>query len=477
MTSSFVGATYREVSLCVCAIAMSLSLSCSDDSPEPRRPRGAVLILLDTVRADHVSSYGYTRATTPAIDALAERGVLFERVVSSAPWTLPSVGALLAGRSPPLAFDQDSKLAVSLVERIQDAGFVTGAVTEGGFVSEHFNMDRGFASYSEERSPVRVASGDDSAPGEDGVAPCVARVFTQAKDWLRENGSEPFFLLVHTYEAHTPYVDATFAQGMRPGRMGPELKIAYLAALQSGRIRLTPQEQAYGTALYDGDIHVADRYVGELLGYLEELGIAKETLVVVTSDHGEELGGGFEHGIFDHGHSLRDDQLLVPLVLFDPTRDFPDDRITQQVRLIDVVPTVCDLLGVEPDPRATGRSLVPVLEGTEKLDRVAFSSSTSRGPVRVSISDGRYKLIRVLAPATGPIEAFPEGVDVPEIQLFDLQSDPAETTNLAAQMPGLVQELSRDLERWRSEIHDGMVELLPTVDDEELRARLNSLGY
>ena len=426
-------------------------------------PRGAVLFLLDTVRRDRLSAYGYERETSPAIDALAESGVLFENVVSYAPWTLPSVAAILSADYPPRVFDADLRLTRSAVESIAAAGYRTAAFTEGGYVARRWGMDRGFDVFVED-------SGPPDSPSRS------AATFAAARAWLAENADAPFFLLIHTYEAHMPYTHRGFAEGLDPGRVGPTYELPFLDRVRSGEIALTAEERAYIRALYDGDIREADRRVGEFLHFLEEFGLADETVVVVTSDHGEEMGDEFELFIGGHGHSLRDNLLLVPLVIRDPTRSFVRRRVTTQVRTIDVLPTVAELLDAAPGVATAGRSLVPVLSDAEPNHRTAMSGETNRGFARVGVRDGRYKYIRAVDPEALDVDRR-KGLDVPARQLYDVVADPAEDRNLIGLRPRVARRLDHEVGAWFNGLGAPPAVSPPPVDDEELLDRLRTLGY
>jgi arylsulfatase A-like enzyme len=435
---------------------------------------GAVLILLDTVRADRVSSYGHSRPTTPNIDALAERGVRFSQVVAPSPWTLPSVAGLLGGEYPARGFMRKRKLDRSLVEELAAAGLVTAAITEGGYFSRAFEFDRGFQYFVEEEGPIQVLQHDekpnpDSSGGIEGT-------FRQARQWLVENGREPFFLLVHTYEAHIPYTRRTFTEGMDPGRVGDEVAIGFADKLRRARVTIDDAEVEYIKALYDGGVHHADRHVGELVTFLEEIGLADRTLVVVTSDHGEELDDHYRDRTSDHGHSLRDPLLMVPLVIYDPTRAYDQSEVTAQVRLIDVVPTIADILGVEVVAPIDGRSLLPLMTGEETEGRQALATHTSKGPLRAAIRNRDFKYIAIVGRPDS--KKYPKMTPLPpRHQLYDLNVDPDEQNNLAETNPELIQKFGSALKTiWVGLKADARFEA-PEITDPALLERLQSLGY
>lgn len=421
--------------------------------------------MLDTLRADGLSAYGNSRPTSPHLDALARRGVLFERAVSHASGTLPAFVGLLSGRYPS-AEVMDGQLRSSLVERLRDEGFRTAAFTEGGFVSSYYGMDRGFDEFVEEEGAVHLTVGGLAVHGGGGG---IEETFRRAEQWLRENGSDAFFLMVHTYEVHTPYRRLEYATGMERGRLPERFEIAEVASALADRRSPSDAELAYIRALYDGGVAAADRHVGALLEVLEELGLADQTLVVVTSDHGEDLGQRAPPRPGTHGHSLYDELLLVPLIIYDPRLAGGASRVSAQVRLLDVLPTILDLLGVGEDPRSIGRSLAPLMRGEEVGDRPAYAQivTIKRGARKVALRVDSHKLIR---------NAFPT---FPAVELYDLAADPAEARNLADREVELRERLEERLLGERAPVaEDGLPNYRPgTPTPPALKERLEALGY
>ena len=333
-------------------------------------------------------------------------------------------------------------------------------------------MDRGFQHYHEEEGAVRRVVDGKKAVREAKATGGIEQTFEKAQRWLRDHADAPFFLFIHTYEPHTPYTHHDFAEGMDPGRVGTTFE--YTHELRTAKVPFTEEERNYIRALYDGDIRASDRYVGRFLKFLDEVGIRDETLVVVTADHGEELGEHFESHIFDHGHSLRDDLLLVPLVLHDPARHFRRSVVEEQVRLIDVLPTVADLLEIEPRGRTDGRSLRPLMEGHESGHRLALSGRTRWGPPRFSLRTGHFKLIMTV----GPDRDRPKTLTPPPpVQLYDLVEDPTEKRNLVDEKPRVAKRLSEALQMHIDAISRGPQPPRTEVTDEFLLERLRSLGY
>lgn len=455
-------------------LALTVGVGCapgtppSDDEPPLQ---GVVLVLYDTLRADRLSSYGHTRPTSPEIDALAAAGVRFEQVVSSAPWTLPSVSALLAGKYSERVWEE-GKLTESIVERLSASGLETAAFTEGGFFSRHFDHDRGFAHYVEEEGAVQLLgkgqARDGDKPGD------IERTFAAAEAWLDAVGDRRFFLLIHTYEPHAPYSRQTFVGDAPRGRLGDVFDLDDVAGVRREEMLLEREELEYLSLLYDGGVHHADAFLGGLRRKLDALGLSESVALVVTSDHGEELGERYPHNVADHGHALLDTQLRVPLVIHDPRREYARKTIPEQMRLIDVMPTIADLLRVAVADDSDGRSLLPAMRGDEREERTALAGQTKSGPLRVAIRWKGYKYIRTVAPGRVDLPLNPEP---PPAQLYDLTHDPEERVNLADRRPEMVRLLDDELRR----IHPGVDRTVDPAEagkiDPELLERLRSLGY
>ncbi len=358
-------------------------------SPELVAPAGTrrpnvVLILIDTLRADRLSCYGWDRETTPAIDRYAaRRGVVFEHVVAPAPWTLPShvslFTALDATRHGVNHQHGAPEGMTMLAERLRAEGYATAAMTGGGFLHQQYGFAQGFDRYA----AYDVGMGHDEEL-ETGVE--------RALGFLEDVGGRPFFLFFHTYEVHNPFrprqpylerltgrttdlvVDVVKGPQERQGAVRPRRG---LAAMRDGALVERQPDDLYELALdlYDAGIAYTDHHVGRLLDRLEASGVADDTVVVITSDHGELFG---EHGHVNH-YTLYRENLLVPLVVAAPDGRRAVERVTRQVRLVDVTPTILELVGLDVPAGLDGVSLVPLLDGRagpERLD-VALSYAAS----------------------------------------------------------------------------------------------------
>ena len=426
-----------------------------------------ILVSLDTLRADRLGVLGAARPRTPLLDRLAGEGMVFEQATSAAPWTLPSHASLFASRLP---FDQRRKWDYNrevplhqtlLAEWLRQAGYRTAAFTGGGYVSSLCGFGQGFEIYEDHD--------EEKEGGPDGIA-------AAALAWARSVRNVPFFLFVHTYEPHFPYRHADFANPSDAGRLPQVVSYKEVDAIHRGDLVLSEAERRYVTDLYDGDVAHADRVFGSLLQTLRADGILDHALVIVLSDHGEELWDREPDYSPDHGHSLHQELVHVPLVLRWPGRIPAGSRIRTPVSLVDVTPTVLDLTGLASDPAYEGRSLaVTTRTGEEPQARPLLAEATEYGPDRFMIREGDLKVILTPYPQRFNIVSIPAR----PLEVFDLAADPQERHDLSAHItrPG-AQMVDVLWQRARSVLRDSKRE-----DDEapplpeELLQQLRSLGY
>ncbi len=387
-----------------------------------------VLVSIDTLRADHLPAYGYRKVETPALDGLAAEGVLFERAYAHSPQTLPSHVSILSGRLPfehgvrdNIGFSVKTNERL-LAERLRELGYRTGGFVSAYVMRQETGLDRGFDRY-DSRLPVSSPELSFGQVQRDG-----AQTLDLAERWVDEQPAGRFFLFVHLYEPHTPYA---------------------------------PPERYARYAPYDGEIAYADELVGRLVAFLKSRGLYERSLIIVLSDHGEGLG---DHGELEHGVFLYDETTRVPLVVRMPGGRGGGRRVSSVVQHIDLVPTLLDLLGVPVPQDLRGRSLVPLLRGeanaavpeqgvyAEALyPRYHFGWSEL-----YSLTDARYRFIRA-----------------PRAELYDLQEDPGEQRNLAAERPGTSSAMRSALERLLA----GRAIDAPARASSEERERLQALGY
>jgi arylsulfatase A-like enzyme len=400
-------------------------------APRPRDGINVVIVLLDTLRADRLSCYGHDRPTSPHIDRwAAESAVRFSNTVAPAPWTLPSHASIFTGLDAVRhGFNYWGTAPASLemlAEALRSHGYTTAAVTGGGILQPRFGFAQGFDRFD--------AWGESDSTGE------ISWVFDGAIRWLRDHSDRRFFLFVHTYEPHyphrrrQPFFDRFAAQDgvapvegtiqMRPhGWKNLVAPGDYFVIRRPGsnewQSPLDADETATVNLMYDSAVATADREVGRLLDELRALDLKGRTLVVVTSDHGEALG---EDGRAGHAY-LEDYNLMVPLIIELPGGGHAGAVIDRQVRLIDLMPTILETVGIDAELPMDGRSLLPLISdsGADFPGRAwAYAASSNLGlAVRV---ENRLKYVF-------PDAAWAELAD--SERLYDLVADPTEHANLA----------------------------------------------
>jgi len=437
-------------------LAALTALSCHR---EPPQPRNVIFILVDTLRADHLGTYGYGRATSPNVDAFARETVKFDNARSQSSCTFPSANSILTSRWPAAFLGQPNQaLGIpagipSLAEILRRQGFRTVAVSASAVVRKtpsRFNpsggFDRGFEVFREDCiwKP----------------ATCVNR---QAAEYL-SSGDRPLFLYLHYIDPHGIYQPPgswrrKFARGrpekkwVRRGDPNPIGDWLYKGAPNPG---FTPADLRFLADLYDEEIAYFDSRFAKLLTALRASGRLDDSIVVFAADHGEEF---LEHGHIKHCRTLFDTSIKVPLLLKIPGVE--PKAVSWPVQNLDLVPTILDYLGVEAGTRFAGRSLRPLIEEDDKAraDELQYGM---QGTLR-SASDGRYKLIQDIASGAA--------------SLFDLAADPRETADVLRRERRTYASLRTALTVWI-----GHTEGKATADESvrkarEAEERLRSLGY
>jgi len=392
-------------------------------APPPSRP-SIVLIFVDTLRADHLGAYGYSRPTSPSLDAVASRGVLFEQAIASAPWTLPSAMSLLTGRLPSSHRVENDGMKLpagipTLARVLKDAGYTTSAVVSHIYVSGLFGFDRGFDHF------------EDFGLSRDyrfeaGLEPRAETVTDRALEQIRASKGRPFFLLVHYFDPHWDYDPPPPFQTRFTGPYEGTITGSYQSFSRYVRpgADLAPEDRRHLVDLYDGEIAYTDSQVGRLLEGLREEG----AVVVVTSDHGEEFK---EHGSLGHGRNLYDEVVKVPLIVADLRGKGAARRVTEQVRSIDIFPTLCEYAGAAVPPGVQGKSLAPWLSGGREASRGAVSETIRFDAYRKSYREPGEKIIVRL--------------EDNRREFYDLASDPGETRNLWKEREGRARILEQAL--------------------------------
>ena len=453
------------------------------------RPEGinVVLVSIDTLRADHLGCYGYARETSPHLDAMAAESTLFLNAYAPSPWTLPSHVSLFTGLEPHnhQVYSSDERMSPSLetlADVLRQNGYFCGAVTGSGFLSPRYGFAKGFDTYSE-------SEGQSSLPDS------AARVEQAAAEWLVRHVDKRFFLFLHTYQPHSPYDSpgsyGTMFQGERT--LWPKIDLNdYLGGGKLGIYNELPDEERQSIiALYDGEVrYVDDALIAPLADKLKSLGLYDRTLLVVTSDHGEEF---YDHGGWGHGQSLYEELLRVPLLIKFPGGRFRGHRETRVARLMDIMPTILDVAGVPASGlNIDARTLRPLLSGKEDKPRIVVAescwhlkngcppssdaASSPRQPYQSTLVVGPEKLILTRPARPEDIEPYfhPPPATAP-VELYDLAADPLERTNLAQAKAALAQRLWRQLNDIVGKASGPAVERI--VLDERLIEQLRALGY
>jgi choline-sulfatase len=426
---------------CLCVLALLLLGSCqsSGSKSAPSKsgantpgPLNLVLVTIDTQRADRLGCYGYSKIKTPNLDALAQRGVLFENAISTAPLTAPAHASMFTGVYPTVHKVRDTggfvlpSSQTTLAEILQARGWDTAAFVGASVLKKSFGFNQGFAVYDDEM-PKPDANREVEFPERR-----AGEVVDRATRWLDAPSGKPFFLWVHVFDPHSPYDPPP------------------------------PFREQYSRNLYDGEVAYTDQQLGRLFEAVARKSKPENTLIAVLSDHGESLS---EHGEFTHGIFLYDSTLRIPFLLAGP--GIPAGlRVKPQVRSIDLLPTLLELMGSAAPHGVQGVSLVPTFTGKEAsaedsyvetlFPRINMNWAELRG-----IRTNRWKYIRS-----------------PKPELYDLSQDPAETKNVIGNHAAEVQQLEARLNAASGLVGSQEPEKVETgMVNQRTMQQLRSLGY
>jgi arylsulfatase len=388
-----------------------------------------LLISIDALRADAVGCLSETAPPTPEMDKLAGRGVAFSAAFAQSPWTFPSFASLMTSTFPSEAginlfgegeidfpgmnLSLGGSSVPMLAELLKKGGYQTSAQVTNPvlFPARHCGWDRGFDSYRHCDEPIRML------PFHALVTHLVPRlrpryrsddaeaVTRGAVAWLRKNARQPFFLWVHYLDPHHPYCPPGCAAAS-----DPDWAIAWRASADSIRLGMQCKSLAAREKLrilYDAEVTYVDHWVGELLAAVDDLGCKERTLVVLTADHGEEF---WEHGGWEHGHCLHDEVIRVPLLVAFPDGRHAGETVGRPVALLDVMPTVLEVAGLDLPRHIRGLSLLGLLDGRSgavAADRAMFAEGLAFGPELKGIRAGEWLV--TFRPEDGSFEEFREG--------------------------------------------------------------------
>jgi arylsulfatase A-like enzyme len=447
-----------------------------------------VLISLDTLRADAVSGFGAPPDTTPNLAAFAAESVAFETAVAASHHTAPSHATMLTGFSPfvhGVAIGTQRKLwripdtLPTLPEVLRDAGYATVGFTDGVQLLPDNGFARGFDTYDHRTISLDGKLDDISA-------------------WLDEHGEQPFFMFAHTYRAHQPYrapadlvrpliadYDGVYKQAtVEVSELthsavmgsGPDRDFTAYGKL-SGKRAETDADKAFLHELYLAGVTGTDREFQRFLDVLDEHGVLERAIVVVTSDHGEAF---FEHGLDSH-YDVFDEVLRVPLIVRLPDGEGAGRRVAESMPSVNLVPTLLELVGAESEVRTEGRSVAGVLTGGSMQDEPAFAAWWASGdqwPSGAAARTQRYK--RINAPRVKG--AYPGYRAISPVAFFDIEADPTEQENRAAEGGSVFQRLGEALadaqRRWKAlrRLYATEAGTAAPMSDEQAEA-LRAIGY
>jgi len=392
--------------------------------------KNVLLISIDTLRADHLSCYGYSHNTSPNIDAFAKDAVLFNHSISPVSLTLPSHTSMMTGTTPLYHKIHDNDLRLSsenytLAEMLKEKGFETGAIIGAFVLDSQFGMDQGFDVYDDflkEREEKSFFFNERSAKDSTKIA----------KEFLEEKKDSNFFLFLHYFDVHGPY------------------KSHKRFAVPSAKL------------LYDGEIKYVDHYVGQVLQKLKDMGLYDSTLIIITADHGESLNDHFER---THGYFIYHSTVHVPLIIRAPG-GLRNAKVNDTVGLIDIMPTICGALNINIPESVQGRDLGPYLSGEGRINEKRFFYCESLLPTKFNIG-----------PLLGIVSENWKYIHTQQPELYDIAKDPKETENLIEQNDQQVFIMQSELRKVLEDNNiKGIVAAKPVLD-KETEKRLQALGY
>lgn len=465
-----------------------------------------LILVMDTARAQSLSCYGYQRATSPNLDRLAADSVLYEQAIAPGCWSLPSQMSLLTGLFPSKHGAHELHLSYphhypTLPEVLRERGYTTLGISPNSWMSDEFGTTHGFDTYLKmwQYWPTLPATAEARSRSWIRFAHRLNRFYTryafpkrnrarhvnQALYNLLDNAQEPFFGYVIYWDTHLPYY-AHGAHGTRWLPTGVDLEHALRVdrdhlAYHTGQVSMTEADFEILRACYDGALASIDEEIGYLVDRLLKRGILDRTVLIVTSDHGENIG---DHRLMSHAYSLHDTLIHVPLIIRYPTGFPRGERVTSHVQLTDVFPTILDVLQVEaPEVRAELQGMSLLGEQIEAADRLAYAEMLAPHPSIQALNrraglpedtpqprhDRSLRCVRTLD------SKFIWSSDGHHAW-YDLRQDPSETTNLYPEHPEAAATLEKHLVSWQSSA--GLP--LSTSEhhmDEDVRQRLRDLGY
>ena len=407
-------------------------------SPVKIEELNIILFTIDTLRADHLECYGYDKVKSPQINRLANEGILFEHNIVQAPLTLPSHSSILTGTYPLHHGIRDNggfyldENHLTLAESLKNKGYATGAFVGAFVLDSRWGLDQGFDYYYDNFDLTKYKTVSLASVQRRGD-----EVLAEVYKWVENQSQQKFFAWIHLYDPHTPYDP--------PEPYKTEYRGSHFG-------------------LYDGEIAYVDQLMGEFRDFMEKKNLMDKTLIIFTADHGESLG---EHRESAHGFFIYDSDIRVPLIIRFPEGKYGGHVVSNQVRSIDIMPTVLHLLDEEMPESVQGKSLLSlILEDEAQDERSAYSETYwpryHYGWSELkSLRKGRYKFI-----------------DAPQPELYDILEDPGEVNNLVNKNASLGHEMKRDLSALIEEYTvEGIEDVGPRKIDNDSLVKLQALGY
>lgn len=319
-----------------------------------------ILISIDTFSAKHLGLYGYDRPTTPFLDKFSkEKGIIFENAISQAPWTLPSHTAMLTSKYPyELGIweptDSLPKQTKTIAQALKENGFVTQAFSNGAFVQPEWGFDKGFDGFS----GTLAENGWNDSP----------KIFRDSLNWIDKNKKSPFFLFVHSFHLHDPYIPSEKSIKALGGNGVQAFNINEIVSINNEKGGPSVEDSEKLRLAYDGEIRDLDNGLSEFFNGLKSRGLLQNTIIIFTADHGEEFG---EHGTAGFHLSLNDEVLHVPLILFLPQGKYK--RVKNVVEVRSIPSTITKLLGLNLKNVFDTNSLLDYVSGSNQPENIALS--------------------------------------------------------------------------------------------------------
>lgn len=445
---------------------------------KPNSPKHIILLTVDTLRVDALSCYNPNGVQTPAIDSLAKDSIVFRRAISPSPWTLPAFASIMTGLS---CFEHrttkiNSRLNdgfVTIAEVLRDAGYYCSSIGFSPFLQDNFGISQGFEEYN--WYPRRVLDTlSTKLLRRIGLWNPVTKYNSTrnltrlAKSWLRRNHNKPFFLWIHYFDPHLPYCPPNeFLHNLAPPER-LQTSFSNRDMIRNGLFITTQEERDWIKTLYNGEVEHVDKEIGNLLKILKTLGIYEKSLIVFASDHGEEF---WEHGGFEHGHSLYNEVIGVPLLLKPPSSlNSSVNQVNQIVSTQSIMPTILEYCGISCKKNDLGLPSLTVYVNKENDKFVSppvFSSGLLYYHEKETVTIEKFKYIE--DKLTGHIE------------FYSLEDDPEEKRSLAELLPEKVKIAKSTLTEFRKKSLDTLASVGAGNEEVELdettMEQLRSLGY